>query len=168
MSLARRSAPRIPLICLVLPALVAQSGVDGQEISSNSSASLSVAAPTESEYDAGASGATGTYRIQARCRGGAGPAGCRLFLQYGSNSQGQQVGIEYAIVSLSGQCGGAVASATVWYSVNPMTAVLSTAANRNCIAAFRFRVSPLAWSLFAAPAPGGAYRQQVRFVFTSP
>ena len=165
MSPRRRSAPRIALICVLLPAPVAP-GV-AQEISSNSSASLSVAAPTDAEYDAGASGATGTYRIQARCRD-TGAAGCRLFLQYGSNAQGQQLGIEYAIVSVSGQCAGAVASPTVWYAVNPASSVLSTAANRSCIAAFRFRVSPLAWNLYPAPAPGGAYRQQVRFVFTSP
>lgn len=154
---------RIALTCLLLPL----SGIQGQQITSNGGASLSVAAPGETEYDAGASGPTGNYRIMARCTG-TGPAGCRLFLQYGGNSQGQQMGIEYAIVSASGQCDGVVASANVWYPLNPTTVVLSTAANRLCNAAFRFRVSPLAWSLYPAPAPGGAYRQQVRFVFTRP
>jgi hypothetical protein len=76
--------------------------------------------------------------------------------------------MEYAIVSLSANCQGAVANANSWFALNPATVVLSTRKNKACNASFRFRVSPLAYNLYVSPAPGGAYKQQVRFVFTRP
>jgi hypothetical protein len=76
--------------------------------------------------------------------------------------------MEYAIVSLTGRCDGAVANANTWLAVNPASVVLSTTKNQACSASFRFRVSPLAYNLYVSPAPGGSYKQQVRFVFTRP
>ena len=163
MSPAQRSATRIAIALLMLTTRQAPA----QGLASGSGASLAVATPTEAQYDAGASGPTGNYAITTTCTG-AGPSGCRLFLQYNTNPQGQQVGIEYAIVSLSVRCLGAVANANAWFPVNPATVVLSTVKSRTCNASFRFRVSPLAYNLYLSPAPGGAYRQRVRFVFTRP
>ena len=141
----------------------------GQSLTSVSGASLSIAAPTESQYDAGASGSSGSYTISTTCTG-TGPADCRLFLQYGTNSQGQQVDMEYAVVSLgSGDCVGAVASPSTWIAVQPTSVVLSTNKNKSCVATFQFRVSPLSWSTYSSPGPGsGTYRQRVNFVFTRP
>jgi hypothetical protein len=160
---APRSARRIAFAFLALVTRQAHS----QTLTSASGASLSVSAPTEAEYDALASSGTGNYAIATTCTG-TGPADCRLFLQYGSNPQGQLVGMEYAIVSLSANCQGAVANANSWFAVNPATVVLSTQKNRTCNASFRFRVSPLAYNLYVSPAPGGAFKQQVRFLFTRP
>jgi hypothetical protein len=151
---------------MVLVALVTRQA-HTQTLTSASGASLSISAPTESEYDALASSGTGNYAISTTCTG-TGSADCRLFLQYGSNPQGQQVDMEYAIVSLTGRCDGAVANANTWLAVNPASVVLSTTKNQACSASFRFRVSPLAYNLYVSPAPGGSYKQQVRFVFTRP
>jgi hypothetical protein len=140
-----------------------------QVLASASGASLSISAPTESDYDAGVSGNTGTYAVITTCTG-TGSAGCRLFLQYGTNSQGQQMDMQYAVVSLSStDCAGAVASPSTWITVQPTTTVLSTAKNKSCVATFRFRVSPISYSLFQSPGPpSGNYRQQLNFVFTRP
>jgi hypothetical protein len=142
--------------------------VDGQGLSSASGASLAIAPLTESHYDAGVSDPTANYALTTTCTGPT-SAGCRLFIQYGTNSQGQQVGMEYAIVSLTADCNGAVANPNVWTAVQPTLTVLSTAKNRSCVASFRFRASPLAWNVYVAPGPSaGAYRQQVKFVLTRP
>ena len=163
MNVARRSATRIACVLLTLVTRQAHT----QTLTSASGASLSVAAPTEAEYDALASGATGNYAISTTCTG-TGSADCRLFLQYGSNPQGQQVAMEYAIISLSNGCSGTVANANTWLAVNPASVVLFTNKNQECNATFRFRVRPLSYNLYVSPAPGGAYKQQVRFVFTRP
>ena len=140
-----------------------------QSLTSSSGASLSIAAPTESAYDANASAGSGTYTISTTCTG-TGPSDCRLFLQYGTNSQGQQVDMEYAVVSLgSDDCLGAVASPSAWIAVQPTSVVLSTNKNKSCVATFQFRVSPMSWSLYLSPGPGnGTYRQRINFVFTRP
>ena len=140
-----------------------------QGLSSSSGAALSIAAPSESQYDAGASDPSGNYTIITTCTGTT-SAGCRLFLQYGSNPQGQQVGMEYAVVSIgSADCGGVVANSNAWMPVQPASVVLSTAKNRTCVATFRFRVSPLSWTLYQSPGPpGGSYKQRVDFVLTRP
>jgi len=141
----------------------------GQSLTSSSGASLSIAAPNESAYDASASAGSGSYTISTTCTG-TGAADCRLFLQYGTNSQGQQVDMEYAVVSLgSADCIGAVASPATWIAVQPTSVVLSTNKNKSCVATFQFRVSPLSWSVYPFPGPGsGTYRQRVNFVFTRP
>ena len=143
--------------------------VAAQSLASASGASLTVAAPAESDYDAGVSANSGSYAITTTCTG-TGGAGCRLFLQYGTNSQGQQMDMQYAVVSLSSvDCGGAVASASTWITVQPSSVVLSTAKSKSCVATFRFRVSPISYSLFQSPGPpGGNYRQRLNFVFTRP
>lgn len=158
-----RSARRIVSACLLL---VARESF-GQDLSSTSGASLSITTPTEADYDAGASLPTANYGITTSCTGTL-SAGCRLFIQYGANPQGQQVDLEYAILSLTADCLGAVANANAWYAVNPATTVLSTNKNKTCVAAFRFRVGPLSYALYTSPAPNGAYRQQARFVLTRP
>jgi hypothetical protein len=143
--------------------------VSAQVLASASTAALAVAAPDETAYDAGASNPTGNYTIATTCTG-SGVSGCRLFLQYGTNSQGQQVDMQYAVVSLgSADCQGAVADPTLWLAMQPTSVVLSTAKNKSCVATFRFRVSPLSWSAYQSPGPpGGNYRQQVNFVLTRP
>lgn len=143
--------------------------LSGQTLTSSSGAALSIAAPTESQYDASASLSSGSYTISTTCTG-TGSADCRLFLQYGANSQGQQVDMEYAVVSLgSVDCIGAVASPSTWIAVQPTSVVLSTSKNKSCVATFQFRVSPLSWSVYPSPGPGsGTYRQRVNFVFTRP
>ena len=140
-----------------------------QTLASASGAALSISAPLESDYDAGVSGSSGSYVITTTCTG-TGSAGCRLFLQYGTNSQGQQMDMQYAVVSLSSSdCAGAVANPSTWLTVQPTSAVLSTAKNKSCVATFQFRVSPISWSLYQSPGPpGGNYRQQLHFVFTRP
>lgn len=140
-----------------------------QTLTSSSGASLSIAAPNELAYDASASAGSGSYTISTTCAG-TGSADCRLFLQYGANSQGQQVDMEYAVVSLgSADCIGAVASPSTWIAVQPTSVVLSTNKNKSCVATFQFRVSPLTWSLYPSPGPGsGTYRQRINFVFTRP
>ena len=140
-----------------------------QSLGSPTGAALSIAAPTEAQYDAGASDPSGNYTITTTCSGPTG-AGCRLFLQYGSNPQGQQVGMEYAVVSIgSASCSGVVANPNAWMPVQPASVVLSTAKSATCVATFRFRVSPLSWSLYQSPGPpGGSYKQRVDFVLTRP
>ena len=141
----------------------------GQTLTSTSGASLAIAAPSESEYDAGASLGSGNYTISTTCTG-TGSADCRLFFQYGTNSQGQQVDMQYAVVALSSNdCRGAVASPTTWIAVQSTLVVLSTNKNQSCVATFQFRVSPLTWSQYPFPGPGsGTYRQRINFVFTRP
>jgi hypothetical protein len=143
--------------------------LSAQALRSLSGAALSVIAPTETDYTAGVSDPTGHYTIATTCTGST-SAGCRLFLQYGSNSQGQQVDMEYAIVSLSSSdCQGAAANPNAWFPVLPTAVVLNTRKNRNCVATFRFRVSPLAWTVYTSPGPaGGAYAQQISFHLTRP
>lgn len=160
---ARRPARRIATVCLLLAARESS----GQALSSTSGASLSITTPTEADYDAGASLPTASYSITTSCTGTL-SAGCRLFIQYGANPQGQQVDLEYAILAVTADCLGAVANANTWYAVNPATTVLSTNKNRTCVAAFSFRVGPLSYALHTSPAPNGAYRQQARFVLTRP
>ena len=118
---ARRPAWRIATIILLFAARESS----GQGLSSASGASLSIVTPTEVDYDAGASLPTANYGITTSCTGTTG-AGCRLFIQYGTNPQGQQVDLEYAILSLTVDCLGAVANANTWYAVNPATTVIST------------------------------------------
>jgi hypothetical protein len=164
MNLALRSAGRIAFVGLGLLGRA----VDGQSLSSSSGASLAIATLTENHYDAGVSDPTTGYTLTTTCTGPT-SAGCRLFIQYGANSQGQQVGMEYAVVSLTADCDGAVANPDVWIAVQPTLTVLSTDKNKSCVASFRFRASPLAWDVYLAPGPsGGAYRQQVKFVLTRP
>ena len=163
MSRARRPAWRIATVCLLLAARESS----GQGLTSASGASLSIVTPTESDYDAGASLPTANYGITTSCTGTTG-AGCRLFIQYGTNPQGQQVDLEYAILSLTVDCLGAVANANTWYAVNPATTVISTGKNKTCVAALSFRVSPLSYAVHTSPAPNGSYRQQARFVLTRP
>jgi hypothetical protein len=140
-----------------------------QSLSSSTGAALSIAAPTDAPYDAGASDPSGNYTIITTCTGTT-SAGCRLFLQYGSNPQGQQVGMEYAIVAVgSADCAGVVANPSAWMPVQPASVVLSTEKNRTCVATFQFRVSPLSWTLYQSPGPpGGSYKQRVDFVLTRP
>lgn len=159
---------RAPLVTLVAGALVS-SGAGAQALSSSTGAALAIAAPTEAQYDAGASGASGNYTISTTCTG-TGTAGCRLFLQYGTNSQGQQVSMEYAVVSISSsQCRNVVANPNAWVTVQPTAVILNTNRGANCTASFRFRVSPLGWTTYLSPGPvSGAYRQRVIFVFTRP
>jgi hypothetical protein len=140
-----------------------------QSLISTSGASLSIVTPTEAQYDAGVSNPSGNYTIVTACIGTT-SAGCRLFLQYGSNPQGQQVGMEYAVVAIgSSDCEGVVANPNAWMPVQPASVVLSTAKNRTCVATFQFRVSPLSWILYQSPGPpGGSYKQRVDFVLTRP
>jgi hypothetical protein len=150
-------------------ALTAVRGVRAQTLTSVTSPALLLAAPNEVQYDAGASLPTPDYAIATTCTG-TGPEGCRLFLQYGSNPQGQQVDMEYAIVALGTRdCDNAVANPGAWYPVQPTAVVLTTRKNRRCVATFRFRVSPLAWTTYQSPGPpGGAWAQRVNFLFTRP
>jgi hypothetical protein len=155
---------------LATVASMAAASARAQGLISASGASLSIATPGETQYDAGASGASGNYTITTSCIG-TGSAGCRLFLQYGSNPQGLQLDMEYAVVSLgSADCAGAVANANAWLTVQPTSVVLSTAKNRVCVATFRFRVSPLSYAVHVSSPgpPGGTYMQNVIFVFTRP
>ena len=155
---------------LVATVFMTTATVRAQGLASASGASLSIATPGETEYDAGASGPTGNYTITTSCTGTTG-AGCRLFLQYGSNPQGLQLDTEYAIVSLgSVDCLGAVANANSWFPVQATAVVLSTAKNKSCVATFRFRVSPLSYAVHVASPgpPGGTYMQRIAFVFTRP
>ena len=140
-----------------------------QTLTSASGAALSVSAPTESDYDAGVSGSTSSYTIATTCTG-TGSADCRLFLQYGTHSQGQQMDMQYAVISLSSaDCVGAVANPSTWITVQPTAAVLTTIKNKACVATFRFRVSPISYSLYQSPGPpGGNYRQRLNFLFTRP
>ena len=160
----RHAAALVAAVCVI-----DAHAASAQVLVSVSSAALAVAAPDEAAYDAGASSATGDYSIATTCTG-TGGAGCRLFLQYGTNSQGQQVDMQYAVVSLSSaDCLGAVANPTLWLTVQPTSVVLSTAKNKSCVAIFRFRVSPLSWSVYQSPGPpGGTYKQQINFVLTRP
>jgi len=154
----------LALFCLTMvPAAGAQNLI------STSGASLSVAAPGETDYAAGVSGPTQSYTVVTACTG-TGFYGCRLFLQYGSNPQGQQLDMEYAIVSLGkGSCENAAANPAVWFPVLPTSVLLTTRKNAKCVATFQFRVSPLTWAAHQSPGPpGGAYRQQLRFQFTRP
>jgi len=165
MNHARGAATLVSASILIISTRIA----GAQTLASATSASLSVSAPTESDYDAGVSGTTANYAITTTCLG-TGGAGCRLFLQYGTNSQGQQMDMQYAVVSLSStDCAGAVASPSTWITVQPTVAVLSTAKNKICVATFRFRVSPISYSLYQSPGPpSGDYRQRLNFVFTRP
>ena len=162
-------ARRVAIILAASLLIVEGRATIAQTMVSASGAALSISAPVESDYDAGVSASTGTYAITTTCTG-TGSAGCRLFLQYGTNSQGQQMDMQYAVVSLSSSdCAGAVANPSTWITVQPATAVLSTAKNKTCVATFRFRVSPMSWSLYQSPGPpGGSYRQQLNFAFTRP
>src|SRR5262245_12222496 len=112
MILARQIAQYVLAGMLCSPALGR-----AQTLASTSSAALSIAAPTETDYDSGVSAGSSTFAIATTCTG-TGGAGCRLFFQYGSNSQGQALGMEYAVVSLSStDCAGAVAAPNTWYAV---------------------------------------------------
>jgi hypothetical protein len=164
MTLVRRSAYGIAWLGVALLAREAS----GQGLGSSSGASLAIATLTESNYSTGVSDPTTSYTLTTSCTGSM-SFGCRLFLQYGTNSQGQRVDMEFAIVSASADCNGAVANPNVWTAVQPTAVVLSTDKNRTCTAAFRFRASPVTWSVYQSPGPpGSTYRQQVQFVLTRP
>jgi hypothetical protein len=82
---------RVPcLLAVATLALGATRGARAQTLASVTNPALPIPAPNESQYDAGASLPTSDYIVATTCRG-TGPEGCRLFFQYGSNSQGQQV-----------------------------------------------------------------------------
>lgn len=139
-----------------------------QAIYTLSTASLDIAAPREAEYDAGASDASDNFFIITTCTGSR-SHGCRLFLQYGSNPQGQQVGMEYALVTAGADCEGVSANPNAWLPVQPTAVVLSTRKNRICTATFRFRVRPISYATYTSPGPvGGAYLQRVNFLLTRP
>lgn len=141
-----------------------------QALASVSSAALAVAAPTEAQYDAGGpTGSTGSYTITTTCTG-PGPNNCRLFLQYGTNSQGQQVGTQWALTSATpaAACTN-LPALNVFQDVVAATVVLTAIKNMNCIATFVFRVNPLSYTTYQSPGPvSGAYKQQVKFVLTRP
>lgn len=164
MILVRRSTCRIALLGTALLGAAA----NAQGLASSSGASLAIATLTESNYSGGTSDPTASYSLTTTCTGTT-SAGCRLFIQYGTNSQGQQVDMEYAVVSASADCTGVVANPNVWAAVQPAVAVLSTVKNKSCLAAFRLRAAPVTWSAYQSPGPAGnTYRQQVKFVFTRP
>jgi hypothetical protein len=144
--------------------------VRGQGLTSASSASLSVATLTEAQYDAGGpSGSTQSYTVTTSCTG-AGGSGCRLFIQYGTNSQGQQVGTQWALTSATpaSDC-KSLPTLNVFADVVPTTVVLTTGKNNICVATFVLRVNPLAYTTYQSPGPvSGAYKQQVVFVLTRP
>ena len=155
--------------CLAFVLLLgAARSVQGQGLSSASGAALSVATLTEAQYDAGGpSGQTAGYTITTSCTG-TGSSGCRLFIQYGSNSQGQQLGMQWALSSATAPCLG-TPTLDVFTDVTPAAVVLSTNKNQTCVATFRFRVNPLAYTMYIAPGPvGGDYKQQVTLVLTRP
>jgi hypothetical protein len=156
---------------LVLAGVTLARVIGAQRLSSASGASLSVSAPTEAQYDAGGpSGSTQAYTITTRCTG-SGSAGCRLFIQYGSNPQGQQVSMQWALAARSSasQCNNAVANAGAWFDVVPTTVALATDRNENCTATFIFRVNPLAYATYQSPGPvAGAYKQRLNFLLTRP
>jgi hypothetical protein len=162
---------RVRVAAVAAAALVIMSAppAAAQGLSSTSGASLAIATLTETDYVNGYSGSSGSYTLTTSCSG-SGSAGCRLFLQYGTNSQGQQLDMQYAVVSLgSSDCDGAVANASTWIDVQPTSVVLTTPKNRSCVATLRFRVNPVSWSLYTSPGPpGGAYRQRLTFLFTRP
>lgn len=160
---------RGPAACLALLGCLAVAPARAQTLYSVSTPALAIATPSESDYDAGVSDPSPNYTVITSCTGRT-SAGCRLFLQYGGNGQAQQVDMQYAIVSLgSGDCQGAAANPNAWFAVHPNAVVLTTRKNRVCVATFRFRVNPLAWSTITSPGPpGGGYRQQVGFVLTRP
>jgi hypothetical protein len=141
-----------------------------QALVSVSSTALAVAAPTEAQYDAGGpSGSTGSYTITTTCTG-TGPADCRLFIQYGTNPQGQQMGMQWALTSATpaGQCQN-LPALNVFQDVVAATVVLTTNKNQNCVATFVFRVNPLSYATYQSPGPvSGAYKQQIQFVLTRP
>ena len=141
-----------------------------QVLVSVSSTALAVAAPSEAQYDAGGpSGSTGSYTITTTCTG-TGPADCRLFIQYGTNSQGQQMGMQWALTSATpaAQCQN-LPALNVFQDVVAATVVLTTNKNQNCIATFVFRVNPLSYTTYQSPGPvSGAYKQQIKFVLTRP
>jgi hypothetical protein len=146
---------------------IAVSSARAQGLSSSSSPSLSVTAPTEAQYDAGGpSGTTGNFVIATTCTG-SGNNGCRLFITYGSNPQGQQVTVQWRLTSATGQCGSPTLN--VFQDIAPTTPVISNNKNDNCTATFSFRVNPLSYTTYQAPGPtSGAYVQNVSFTFTRP
>ena len=141
-----------------------------QVLVSVSSSALAVAAPTEAQYDAGGpTGSTGSYTITTTCLG-TGPANCRLFIQYGTNSQGQQVGMQWAITSATpaASCQN-LPALNVFQDVVAATVVLTAVKSLNCIATFTFRVNPLSYTTYQSPGPvAGAYKQQIKLVLTRP
>jgi hypothetical protein len=157
------------LLAVATLALGATRGARAQTLASVTNPLLPIPAPNESQYDAGVSLPTADYAVATKCTG-TGPEGCSLFFQYGSNSQGQQVDMEYAIVALgSDDCDNAVANPSAWYAVQPTTVVLTTRKNRRCVATFRLRVSPLSYASHQSPGPpGGTWAQRVNFLFTRP
>jgi hypothetical protein len=156
------------LITAAWLALVASRGASAQTLSSVTNPALPIPAPNETQYDAGASLPSPDYSIATTCRV-SGPEGCRLFFQYGSNSQGMQLDLEYAVVALgSDDCEDAVANPGTWYPVQPTAVVLTTRKNQDCIATFRFRASPISYSSHQSPGPPGGWGQRVNFMFTRP
>ncbi len=165
-----KSVPALLRICLTMafPMSVLAPVARAQSMFSFTNPSLTVAQPTEADYDAGFSAASRNYFLITTCTG-SGNQGCRLFLQYGSNPQGQQVDMQYAVVSASGGCRGVAADPNSWFPVQTSVPVLSTQKNRICFVNFRFRVSPLSWTTYTAPGPiSGAYLQRVSFRLTRP
>lgn len=159
---------RLGRTLLLVPVFAFAREAGAQSIYTLSTASLDIAAPREAQYDAGASDASDDFFIVTTCTGSRNH-GCRLFLQYGSNSQGQQVGMEYAVVTAGNDCDNVSANPNAWFPVQPTAVVLTTRKNRICTATFRFRVRTLDYASYVSPGPAaGAYQQRINFQFTRP
>lgn len=155
------------LVMVTLASLPVVGGAQG--LVSASSAALSITAPTETDYDAGSSASSPTYTVTTSCTG-TGSSGCRLFIQYGSNSQGQQLYTQWALISATpaSRCKN-LPPLNVFTDVVPTNVILATKVGDVCSATFALRVSPLSYSRETSPGPvGGAYKQQLRFVLTRP
>jgi hypothetical protein len=154
-------------LCVLAVLVLAPRKLHAQLLTSLSNPALAIVTPTETHYDAGASASTASYTIVTTCIGLGG--GCRLFVQYGTNSQGQQVDTKWALTSApSAQCRN-LPALNVFNDVVPTNVVLTTLANEICTATFVLRVSPLSYATYTSPGPAsGAYVQQVKFVFTRP
>lgn len=139
---------------------------------SHSTSALSIAAPTAAQYDAASPGnvtsASGSYTLNTTCTGGGGN-GCRLFIGYGTNAQGQQLAIQWQMTSRTSLCSSAVALNT-WQDITTGV-VLSTNKNDACTATFQLRVKDLAYNVHQAPGrlnTTNPYQQNVTFTFTRP
>jgi len=146
-----------------------------QTLTTLSSTSPSVPAPTEAQYDAvspnNVTGQTTTTVVFSTTCTGSGGTNCRLFLALGSNPQGFPLGIQWQIVSTTGgaTCASQVTLGT-WQEMTVNT-IFKTKANDVCTVTLLFRVKDLSYPVHQAPGRNNTtnpYQQQVAFTLTRP
>ena len=158
---ALRFTSHLPLLAA---AVFSASSLRAQTSLSSSSPAPTIAAPTESQYDAGGPSATSsTWSVTANCDN-AGGTSCPVTLAFSSPSN-VIADVQWEFVGTpSGNCGTPLSSGT-FRSITAGQAILTVQNNKSCSFVLAFRAPTLSYTTYTSPT---TYVQGVNVIITKP